>query len=638
MENNQEDSIKRVEKRLYSSRPINAEKSRSTLSSSPHDIRESWEGGQDISTMKKDIQTPILRTLLYIAIVFFLSAMGISAYLVFVGTNIISSDNIDLSLSGPVSVKGGEEFDLQVMIANKNNIPLLYSQLNVEYPEGAGRPESGTLTSRHSKKIGEIGNNSVINEAVKSVLYGEENSEQEIKVTLEYRTEGSNATFVKKKSYKTFISTSPLSLTMDLPSDTNAGKDMNANVVINSNSSELIKDVILEIAYPSGFIFKNATPPPAYGDNMWVLGDILAKGQRSIHLSGVLQGQDGEVKTFRASAGTRGSKDGNKVTVIYGSSLKSLLVKKPYIGLSLAVNGDAVASDYSANSNEIIRGDVTWINNLPVKILDGQLAVKLNGVTVNKSSVSSGSGIYKSAENVIVWDKLNGNFPQSIEPGQSSSQSFSFSFVPLISGGRSIYSSPSVELEVKFSGTRFAESRDSESIVENVVKRTIKIASDLQLTARALYYAGPFKNTGPLPPTHDKETKYTLSWSIINSSNDVSGATVKANLPSYVKWLGVVSPDSEHVTYDQQSGEVIWNVGNITAGSGTISKPREVAFQISFTPSISQIQQYPILISDATVSGTDSFTNIETRSTKPALNIQTHSDPGIKDNEFGAIR
>ncbi|MBI3633169.1 MAG: hypothetical protein HY226_02660 [Candidatus Vogelbacteria bacterium] len=636
--NHQDDGINKIEKRLFSSRPLR-EPVRSELSQIGYDVKSGWVGDdRDIKTMKKekDIQTPILRTLLIFSAIFFLSALGISAYFIWGGSNLVSSDNIDISLTGPVSVKGGEDFDLQVIIGNRNKIILNAAKLIVEYPEG-GHPSGGTI-SRYTKDIGQIGESSVINEVVKSVLFGEENSEQDLNVTLEYRTEGSNATFVKTKTFKTFISSSPISLSMDLPEDTNSGKSMDLNVTLNSNSSDILKDVVLEMAYPSGFVFSSAVPPPSYGNNIWSLGDLLAQGKRSIHITGVLEGQDSEVKTFRVNAGTRNNIDENKISVLYGSSLKSLVVQKPYIGLGLAINGDRQTTDYIADSSQNITGDIEWVNNLPVKILDGQLSVKINGEVLDKNSISAGSGIYKSADGKIVWDKLNGNFPQSIEPGQTGRESFIFTFNPLISNQTNIIRHPTLDLEVDFTGTRFAEGNQSGSVVENVFSRKIKLSSDLQLTARTLYYVGPFKNTGPLPPTSDQETTYTVDWSIINSSNDLSGVIARATLPSYVRWIGAFSPNDEAVVYDPNSREIEWNIGDVLAGNGINSAARDMSFQVGFTPSVSQLKQYPVLISDVTVSGSDSYTGSENKSLTRAISIKLSTDPKISSDEDKPVK
>ena len=185
---------------------------------------------------------------------------------------------------------------------------------------------------------------------------------------------------------------------------------------------------------------------------------------------------------------------------------------------------------------------------------------------------------------------------------------------------------------------KFAEGSSQGPIVEGSVVKKIKIASDLQLATKTLYYAGPFTNTGPLPPVHDKETSYTVVWSIVNSSNDVSQAVVKAVLPSYVKWLGNISPSGEDITYSPLGGQIVWRVPDVSAGSGIIDQAREVAFQVSISPSISQISTFPNLVSDATVVGEDMFTGKDTGSAKKALTIELTNDPAVDENEMKRVQ
>src|SRR3989338_6012222 len=314
---NREGDKKKIERRLYSTNPISSEKKRSGFTTVPYDVSGAWDDTEDIRIMKKNkkIDAPILGTLLIVSAVFFVSAAGISIYFLMGGSNLVSTDNIDLVVSGPISVRGGEEFGLQIVVGNKNNIPLKFAELVVEYPKGSKIPgNTDAVSNRHTRTLGFISSNGVANETIKSVLFGEENSEQEVKVSLEYRVEGSNATFVKDKVFKTFISSSSISLVLDVPPDSVSGRDFILNIMATSNSSEVVKDVVLEAIYPSGFIFKEATPSPSYGDNIWVLGDLQTKGKLSVKLRGFIQGQDGEIKTVRVNAGARESKDDHKIS------------------------------------------------------------------------------------------------------------------------------------------------------------------------------------------------------------------------------------------------------------------------------------------------------------------------------------
>ena len=108
-----------------------------------------------------------------------------------------------------------------------------------------------------------------------------------------------------------------------------------------------------------------------------------------------------------------------------------------------------------------------------------------------------------------------------------------------------------------------------------------------------------------MPPKAEKETTYTVIWTVTNTSNKVKNAKVSAILPIYTKWLSKTAPDSEHISYNLQNSEIIWDLGDVPAGAGIDSPAREVAFQISFLPSVSQIGSTPVILSGAVLTGTD---------------------------------
>ena len=165
--------------------------------------------------------------------------------------------------------------------------------------------------------------------------------------------------------------------------------------------------------------------------------------------------------------------------------------------------------------------------------------------------------------------------------------------------------------------------------------KEIKIATSLRLNRKGLYYSGPFKNTGFLPPKAGKETTYTVVWSLSNAANVVSDAAISAFLPSYVRWLGIISPEEADVSYNQTTGEIVWRPGDIPAGAGVIGPSPELYFQIVFLPSASQIGTQPIIISETVLSGKDTFTGAFLRDVKSA--ITTYLDADLKFEYNDAI-
>ena len=135
-----------------------------------------------------------------------------------------------------------------------------------------------------------------------------------------------------------------------------------------------------------------------------------------------------------------------------------------------------------------------------------------------------------------------------------------------------------------------------------------------------------------LPPIAEKETTYTVIWTALNSSNNLSSAEVRATLPSYVRWKGVTT-SGENISFDQASGEVLWSLGKVDAGTGFSSKAREVAFQIGFFPSVNQVGEAPDILSQAVFSANDDFTFVPIRISTRSVSTRLSTDPGFKSGD-----
>jgi hypothetical protein len=133
-----------------------------------------------------------------------------------------------------------------------------------------------------------------------------------------------------------------------------------------------------------------------------------------------------------------------------------------------------------------------------------------------------------------------------------------------------------------------------------------------------------------VPLIAEQETTYTITWSATNLLNDVNNAKVVATLPSYVKWNDLVSSSVEDVQFNSSTNEVIWNIGGIKGGTGMIYYPREVSFNVSFTPSLSQVGEKPEILGQATIIGTDSFTGVQVGDTRPGVTTDIVTDPSYQ--------
>src|SRR6185369_7742164 len=106
-------------------------------------------------------------------------------------------------------------------------------------------------------------------------------------------------------------------------------------------------------------------------------------------------------------------------------------------------------------------------------------------------------------------------------------------------------------------------------------------------------------------------------------SNAVSGAQVTATLPAYMKWTGVVSPADANITYNSVGGLVTWMAGSIPQNADIGSGAKQVSFQVALTPNVSQVGSVPMIMSESSITGLDSFTNATIKNGAPSLSTRT---------------
>ena len=118
----------------------------------------------------------------------------------------------------------------------------------------------------------------------------------------------------------------------------------------------------------------------------------------------------------------------------------------------------------------------------------------------------------------------------------------------------------------------------------------------------------------------------------------MTNVRVYATLPSYVKWQGIIKPIDEKLSYNPINGQIYWDVGELKAGTGFAGSPKEVNFQISFTPGINQAGTMPSLIGQTIASGDDAFADTALQVNRDPLNTSLSTDPNFKDDQAVVVR
>ena len=580
--------------------------------SEPTDWREN-KSNSDMS--RKSIST--FKKFFIGALVFFALSFLYAGYQFCAGGNLVSAKNINISVLGPAFVAGGEEISLQVSVENRNTVPLEFAELLVEYQKGASSLDTSSTPDmvRNELDLGKVPAGGTGQQIVKATLYGEEGNEQNLDFTLEYRVQGSNAIFQKKMSYPVKISSAPVSLAVSGPSESNAGQDITVQVVTSANASKNVPGTLLQIDYPPGFTFKQSDPKATYGNNVWKLGDLNTGSSRTVRVTGTVSGQNGDERTFRVLIGNAAVDNEKTIGLVFNSSFHTVSLHRPFLDAAVSLNGDSNDSVPITGGREV-KGEIYWKNNLPTRINNAEVSIKFSGNAFERSLVAVQNGFYNSAESLILWDRTNTYEFQTVEPGETGRLSFSFMPLPAIREGN-ILKQPEIDLEVTVKGdVNASEGGGRPSIT---TEKKAKVSTELLVSAKSAYSSGPFVNTGPLPPVAEQRTTYTVIWNVTNSSNTVSSAVVTATLPPYVAWQNQISPANENITYNETARTVTWRAGSLVAGTGYGTPPKEAAFQVRLTPTLSHVGSSVSLIGETRISGRDEFTGARIESGRNAL-------------------
>lgn len=534
------------------------------------------------------------KTIAYIAVGFFVIATAVASFIMFTGNNTISGDNITLAVTGPNLNGAGEVLPFKVTISNQNVVPIQSATLIIEYPQGTQDTTDGKEITIERKPLDLIDKGETVTVELGARMFGSENEEKDIKVSIEYRITGSGGTF--KKSAEPFhfmIGTAPVILSINALKAITAGQEYVLPLTVQSNSNIPLTNVLIRMSYPEGFNFSGATPNPSSGEDTWRIETLNPGEKKVITIKGSITGAEKESFKFNASAGIADATNKNSFTSTLTQTQSEVTIERPFLDAKIKVTGsDGEVSIIEKGNSVTVQ--VLLENTLDSVVYDGKVSLEIQGNTLDEYSVDADNGYYDSVANTITWDSTDSESLKEIIPGNPVALSFRLKLTENIT-------SPTITFIATTQGQRIFEDKVPE-IVEGSSKKVLKVLGTSSIVVKPLKDTGPFENSGPTPPVAEVTTQYTLNLSAKAGSNNLSNTEVVAELPQYVKWLDLVT-EGDMVSYNPNTRMIKWTIGNMPAYS-----TQDVSFQISITPSKSQVGTSPNLIEKIGLTAKDDFT------------------------------
>lgn len=632
--------IDEMRRRLYERGATPVAPPRHTLSTRPITTDSTWQGVRPLPT------TPIPETnqdtvtdgtfssaevgdlkkrrfsyraiILLVTLGLFLIAMGASSLYLMFGNTQISSKNIGVTITGPLTIGGGQEMKLQIEVANQNKVPIESAVLIINYPSGTksvGDNSKDKLEERVT--LNRINAGEAITVPVSAIMFAEENKEEQIKATIEYRLVDSNGTFYKEAEPLTFkINSSPVVISVDSIKKVSAGQDVEVKLTIKSNAPTPLKDILVSANYPSNFDYSSASPEPAYRESDWLIKEILPEKSVTITIKGAIVGQQAEEFQIKFSAGTAQKDNQFIIGSVLANAVADFVIEQPFINVGLSVNNQQteVVTLQTGDNTQV---KVTVQNTLSETLYDMAVEVGVKGNILVRDSVNVQNGFYDSVKDVIRFDPSGDASLSAINPGAT--KTFTFTLRP-----SDKKETPSFSLTANAYARRVQENKATEQLV-GTAKGEVKFTSSVGVTRVIARNAAGMVDTGPLPPMADTETTYSVTLEASAGGNDVTGGVLTTSLPQYVNWKNLSSGDGS-IVFNPISKELMWTVGTITAGS-----KKTTTFQIGLLPSQNQIGTTPAVLGTQRFRATDRFTGSVVRAEGAPASSEIGPESGLEE-------
>ena|SRR3989344_1793601 len=526
--------------------------------------------------------------------------------------NIFSRKVLQLEILGPGEAELGEEVEYIVKYKNMGNVRLEEARFVFEFPKFSYTQENKL---RLEKTLEDIYPGEEKSVSLKGRFLGKEGEVKIAKAWLSFRPQNISARYESATTHTAKISFVPLAFEIDIPSKIESGKEFRFRVNYFSNVSFPLSDLRIKIDYPPDFTFGDSKPK-ALGENEWEIGILNKTAGGRIEVTGRISGEIGRGKIFRATLGSW--QEGE--FVVLKEAMRGIELERPLLLITRQINGNP---QYTANPGDFLHYEIFFKNLEEEPKLNLFLVAKLEGSAFDFQSLRAEKGKFQAGDNSIIWDSRDIPELQFLDSQEEGKVEFW------------------IELKKEW---QISSERDKNPVIQTSILLgplredfVTKVNSKLEVVQQGYFSDDVFGNSGPLPPQVDRQTTYTVFWKVKNFYNDLRNVKVKATLPPWVRLTGEIFPKEAKFTFDSQSREIIWEIGDLAAGKGVFAEPLGIAFQIAFTPSFSQRGQAPTLVGPATVIGDDIWTEDSIEASAKTLDTTLPDDPN-GENQGGIVQ
>jgi len=548
----------------------------------------------EVTNPEPDNKSPWYKNLKIVAIIGAVLILGLGALMYFAwgkgGISGPNSNQVGLVIKGPDTVASGSEAQFHITYHNGENADMINVHLDLIYPSNfqfKSSTPSSKLVSGQSFDLPKVSQGRDGDLIIRGKLSGSTGEQKQILAKLRYKLSNFNSTFEVDQTFNTTIQAPKLTLEITGPTEVPIGQDASFTINYSNVSGQDYDNLAVSLIYPDDFKFAQASIPPQKGNNYWQVGKLAAGNSGHINISGSFIGQNQDEQLLTGMLGQ--TINGNFAAQIISTT--TFRLKSAPISLSQQASPNDIV-----NIGDNIQFTINYKNESSVGLTNLVIVDTFNSSLVDTSKISISDAVITGS--TITWKAATNKNLGLLTPGQSGQVSFS---LPLRQSLPATLKNQIINNSVTISSAEVTTPIRSEDL-------EIKLASKLKLDV-----VGDFVS-GASPMQVGRDTTFAITLLLSNASNDLNSTEVVASLPlPSSAWTNVVVPieSKSQLSFDETSGLIRWDVGNLPAFAGKLTPAVKVTFQVKVTPSESDRGQVMKLLSDIQASGIDSFTNMK---------------------------
>lgn len=522
-----------------------------------------------------------------------------------------SEDMTVVSISGSDKAESGKLLTYDIKYENKNRAVLEGAVLKVYYPDNFKPEDNANFISEGPTSgnfaLGDIKGKTSSQIRFNGRVYSPKGALMNIKAELVYTPSVFNSTFIAKDQFSVNVVSTPITLEITAPQNISSGDAINYLVNYKNTGAEDFENIRIKADFPEGFTFSKSDPKTSEGNNIWYIGHLSAGQEGKIAISGKLEGDRDQTRKFTAYVGTIE----NDTFVSYNDEYWDTKIATSPLSIVQTVNNK---DELIANAGDNLSFIITYKNEGNVGLRDVIVKEELNSSVLDYTTLNMEGGYYDSKEKTIIWKAPDYKQLKNLSPGQSGTIKFDLKIKDVLPINNENDKNFVISSIAKIDSPDIPTPVEMNKIIAGN-KVDIKVNSKLILEAKGFYNDQIIPNSGPVPPKVNNDTTYTIHWTIRNVSNDIKDAKVETTLPTGVAYTGKLVPENADFSYNDRTNSIVWDLGDVPAGTGISKNPKEIAFQIKIRPSAAQVGKEVDIINQAIFSAKDLFTGTDLKIT-----------------------